>query len=146
MRKGTFCSRCGTHNQSKNFRCSHCHAWIRPAYPTILSVAALAVIYALWLLFMGTVVPAYAGILSSHGAKFSPWVRVTVEVGRHFTGWGILLGVIFIGVLLWIGLYWRPSKAYGRNVVMTVVLVKAMSALAAVVLAAMDVLPYLESR
>jgi len=146
MRKGIFCSHCGTHNQSKSFKCSQCHAWIRPAYPTILSVAALAVIYGLWLLFMRTVVPAFAGILSSHGAKFSPWVRVTLELSQHFTGWGILLGVVPMGVLLWIGLYWRPSKACGRNIVMTVVLLKALSALAVVVLASMDVLPYLEPR
>jgi hypothetical protein len=60
-----------------------------------------------------------------------------------FTGWEILLGVVPAGVLLWIGLYWRPSKACGRNIVMTVVLVRALSALAVVVLASMDVLPYL---
>ncbi len=66
-------------------------------------------------------------------APSGPWVRVTIEMGQHFTGWGMLLGVLPVGVLLWIGLYWRPSKAYGRNVAMTVVLVKAMSILAAVV-------------
>jgi type II secretory pathway component PulF len=146
MREEIFCSHCGANNQAKHFKCLECQAWIRPVYPTFLSVAALAVIYGLWLLFMRTVVPAFAGILSSHGAQFSPWVRVTIGLGQRFTGWGILLGLLFMGVLLWIGLYWRPSKACGRNVVMTVVLLKAVSALAVVLLAAMDVLPYLGSR
>jgi len=143
MKRGIFCGKCGTNNQVSRFRCSDCHALIRPVYPTVAAVAALCAVYAQWLLFMKNVMPIYAGILSSHGARFSPFVRTAAAAGEYFTGWGLLLGVAFIVLLVWLGLFWKPQRAYGRDLVITVVLAKALGTLTFVIVATLDVLPFM---
>jgi hypothetical protein len=146
MKKGIFCSRCGTNNNTHRFRCTECRSFIRPVYPTVLAVAALLAIYFQWLLFMKRVLPVFADILSAHGARFSPFVLTAIAMGEHFTGWGVLFSLPFFVALLWLGLFWKPQRAYGRNFVLTVVLVKAVGAGAFVLLATLDVLPYVATR
>jgi|WetSurMetagenome_2_1015567.scaffolds.fasta_scaffold23862_5 hypothetical protein len=146
MKKGIFCSRCGTNNRTHQFRCTECRSFIRPVYPTVLALAALLALYFQWLLFMRRVLPVFADILSAHGGKFSPLVLTAIAVGEHFTGWGVLLGLPFFAALAWLGLFWKPQRAYGRNLVITVVLAKAVGAVAFVVLATLDVLPYIPTR
>jgi type II secretory pathway component PulF len=143
MKKGIFCSQCGTNNTPHRFKCTECHALIRPVYPTVLAVAALLAIYLQWLLFMKSVVPVFAHILSSRGGQFSPLVLTAIAVGGHFTGWGVLFGLAFIAGLAWLGLFWRPQKSLGRNLVITVALAKAVGAMVFALLAALDVLPYI---
>lgn len=143
MKRGVFCGRCGTNNATHRFKCSECNAYIRPVYPTVLAVVVLCVIYVQWLYFMKQVLPSFARILSSHGAQFSPFVRTAITAGQYFTGWGILLGVAFIALLVWVGLFLQPQKAYGRNLVITMVLAKAVGIVMFVLLATMDVLPFL---
>ena len=146
MVKGIYCNKCGTNNKVHQFKCSECHSFVRPVYPTLLGAAALLAIYFQWLLFMRTVVPVFASILSFHGAKFSLFVRVAIGAGQYFTGWGVIFGLLFVGVLIWLGLFWRPQRAFGRNLVITIVLAKAVGALVFSLLAVLDVLPFVAMK
>lgn len=146
MRKGIFCSKCGTNNEINHFKCSECNSFVRPIYPTVLAVATLLIMYIQWLFFLKHVVPVFASILSLHGAQFSLFVRTALAVGQHFTGWGALFGLVFFAALIWLGLFWRPQQALGQNLVITIALAKAMGAMMFELLATLDALPFLAMK
>jgi len=146
MAKNVFCSKCGTSNQGSKFKCSQCHALLRPVYPTIAAIAAITGIYALWLAYVAAVLPSLAVILGSHGVRFSPFVRIAVMLGQYFTGWGILLGFVFLALLFWLGISWQPHKSLGSNVVVTVALLKGLGVLLVVLLSVLDVVPFLTMK
>lgn len=146
MAKEVFCGKCGTRNEGKRFKCSQCHALLRPVYPTAAAIAAIAGIYALWLVYMAAVLPTLAVILGSHGVRFSLLVRVAVTIGQYFTGGGILLGFLLLALLFWLGLCWQPQKSLGSNVVVTVALLKGIGTLLVVLLSVLDVFPFLTAK
>ena len=145
MTKVAFCSSCGSGNKASNIRCAQCGVIIRPIYPTAASILALLGVYALWLLYVQKVLPIFATILSDHGAKFHPYVRFAMGVGQYFTGWGILVGVLFLPVLFWLGISWKPQRSIGANLVVTLALLKGVSILLFVVLSVLDVLPFIKA-
>jgi hypothetical protein len=146
MGKGIYCNHCGTNNQPRRFRCSNCRKYIRPVYSMSVSIVALLVTYSMWLLFTMRIIPYFAHILSLSHANFSLFVQMNLELGQYFTGWGIIAGLLGIGFLFWLGLFCQPQKAYGRNIVITVVLAKAIGVMVFMVMAALDVLPFITAR
>ena len=146
MGKGIYCPHCGTNNQASRFRCSQCRTHIRPVYETVIGIAALLAFYIIWLLFIANVLPYLAHIMSLSGAQFSLFVRIALDAGDYFTGWGVIAGLLLIGFLLWLGLFCQPQKAYGRNIVMTIVLAKAIGIMIFIVQAVHDVLPFMSAK
>jgi type II secretory pathway component PulF len=143
MAEVVFCVKCGTSNKRSSFKCSQCHVLLRPVYPTIVAVASLASLYGLWLLYYAGVLPTLAVILGSHGARFSPFVRIAIAMSQHFMGWGALFVVLALILLFCLGLFWQPHKSLGSNIVLTIALFKSVGALLVVLLSILDVVPYL---
>jgi len=100
----------------------------------------------MWLLFTIRVIPYFTHIMSVSHANFSPLVQMNLELGQYFTGWGVIVGLLGIGFLFWLGLFCQPQKAYGRNIVITVVLAKAIGVMVFMVMAVLDVLPFITAR
>lgn len=146
MAGAVFCSKCGTSSKRSSFKCSRCRALLRPLYPPIAAVASLAAVYGLWLLYWVRVLPTLAVILGSHGARFSPFVRLAISVSQHFMGWGAVFVVLGLILLLCLGLFWQPLKSLGSNCVLTIALLKGLSVLLVVLLSILDVVPYLTTK
>ena len=146
MSKNYFCNQCGASNRASSFRCSSCNVLIRPIYETSISIIALLGFYGIWLFFMSEVLPYLAHIMSASGAQFSLFVRIVLEAGQYFTGWGIIWGLLGISFLIGVGLYYQPQKGYGKNIVITLVLLKAISVMSFILFAMKDAVPYMVPR
>ena len=146
MAKVVFCSSCGSGNKTSNLKCAQCGAFLRPIYPTAVSILSLLGAYALWLLYVQKVLPIFATVLSDHGAKFHPYVGFAMAMGQYFTGWGMLVGMLSLPILFWLGISWKPQKSYGANVVVTLALLKGINILIFVVLSVLDVLPFISVK